>query len=81
MERIEMIEQLKNKAMVTYEEAKEALEKCNWDLLNAIIYLERKGKVNNSGSTDLVKLSKESDSKEENKKKVKKKKAVVLELF
>ena len=75
MERIEMIEQLKNKAMVTYEEAKEALEKCNWDLLNAIIYLERKGKVNNSGSTDLVKLSKESDSKDENKEESKKEKS------
>lgn len=64
MERKEIIEQLKSKAMVTYEEAEEALEKCNWDILDAIIYLERKGKVNNSGSTVLIKLSEESDFKE-----------------
>lgn len=64
MERKEIIEKLKNKAMVTYEEAEEALEKCNWDILDAIIYLERKGRVNNSGSVDLVEVSKESDFKD-----------------
>lgn len=41
MERKEMIEKLMNKAKVSYEEAESALEKNNWDLLDAMIYLER----------------------------------------
>lgn len=44
MERKEMIEKLMNKANVSYEKAEEALEKSNWDLLDAIIYLERERK-------------------------------------
>lgn len=45
MEHFEMVEKLKEKANVTYEEAKEALEKCNWDILDAMIYLEKSGKT------------------------------------
>lgn len=40
MERLEMVEKLKNKVNVSYEEAKVALEKCNWDILDAVVYLE-----------------------------------------
>ena len=44
MERKEMIEKIMKKADVSYEKAEEALEKCNWDMLDAIIYLEREKK-------------------------------------
>lgn len=42
MERNEMIEVLMGKANVTREEAEQALENCNFDLLDAIVYLERR---------------------------------------
>lgn len=45
MEPLEMIEKLMDKANVTYEEAKEALETCNWDILDALLYLEKAGKA------------------------------------
>lgn len=45
MATIEQVEKLREKANVTYDEAKEALEISGDDILDAIIYLERKGKV------------------------------------
>ena len=45
MERNEMIEVLMGKANVSREEAEEALEKCNDDVLDAIVYLENTGKI------------------------------------
>ena len=45
MDHFEQVEKLREKANVTYDEAKEALEKCHWDLLDAMVYLERQGKV------------------------------------
>ena len=45
MDNFQKIEQLVNKAGCSYEEAKAALEGCGWDLIDAIISLERDGKV------------------------------------
>lgn len=45
MERMEMVEKLRLKAQVSYEEAKLALENSDWDLLDALVYLEKEGKV------------------------------------
>lgn len=45
---LELIEKLKERANVTYTEAKEALEKCQGDLLEALIYLEKEGKIKTS---------------------------------
>lgn len=45
MDRMEMIEKLRAKANVSYEEAKEALEKTDWDMLDALVLLEKEGKV------------------------------------
>jgi hypothetical protein len=42
---LELVEKLRERAQVTYDEAKEALDACADDLLDAVIYLERKGKV------------------------------------
>lgn len=45
MTQFEMVEKLCEKANVTYEEAKSALEAANWDLLDAVVFLEQEGKV------------------------------------
>ncbi len=45
MENLEKVEKLREKTGVTYEDAKKALEACNYDMLDAMIYLEKLGKV------------------------------------
>lgn len=45
MEKLERIEKLRERAQVSYDEAKEAYEYADGDLLEALIYLERQGKV------------------------------------
>lgn len=45
MATIEQVEQLRKRAHVSYQDAKEALEACNDDILEALIYLEKQGKV------------------------------------
>ena len=68
MERNEMIETLMRKANVSREEAIEVLENCNWDLLDSIVYLERRGKVENNETTAIIEVEeiKQEDSKEHN---------------
>jgi len=46
MTTLEQVEKLRAMANVTYDEAKGALNAANGDLLEAIIYLEKQGKVN-----------------------------------
>ena len=45
MATFEMVEKIRQYANVTYDEAKAALDACNDDLLEAVIYLEKQGKV------------------------------------
>lgn len=45
MDHYEMVETLRTKANVTYEEAKAALEASDWDMLDALVLLEGEGKV------------------------------------
>lgn len=45
MNEFEKVEKLRQRADVTYEEAAAALKECNGDLLDAMIYLEKHGKV------------------------------------
>ena len=45
MENLKLVDKLKNKTNISYEEAKTVLEKSNWDILDAMLYLEEKGKV------------------------------------
>lgn len=66
MERNEMIELLMSKANVSREEAEEALEKFNGDVLDSIIYLERSGKVENNETTTIIEV-REEDQKQDNK--------------
>jgi len=42
---IEQVEKLRDRADVSYEDAKHALEQCGGDLLDAVIFLEKQGKV------------------------------------
>ena len=42
MEKLEKVEQVRAKCNVSYEEAREALEACDYDVLEAIITIERK---------------------------------------
>jgi len=46
-ERLNQIDELRKRANVSYSDAKEALEKCNGDMLDALVYLEK----NNKGQT------------------------------
>ena len=50
MDHFEMVEKLRTKANVSYEEAKAALEASNWDILDALVLLESEGKVNNGAT-------------------------------
>ena len=68
MERNEMIEILMGKGNITRREAEEALEKCDWDILDAIFYLERNGKFEENNTTTIIEV-KEKDNKKENHKK------------
>lgn len=45
MEMFEKVEKLRERANVTFEEAKDALFACDGDLLDAMVYLEKQGKV------------------------------------
>ena len=45
MENMEKVDLLRERADVSYEEAKAVLEEANWDLLDAIVILERRGKT------------------------------------
>lgn len=49
MEMIEKVDRLRERANVTYEEARAALEEAGGDLLDAMVILERMGKVKEPG--------------------------------
>ena len=64
-----MIEILMGKANITRKEAEEALEKYDWDLLDAIFYLERMGKFEDRSTTTIIEVKEENNSKKESHKK------------
>lgn len=45
MENLNLVEKLREKANISYEEAKNTLELNNWDILDSILYLEREGRI------------------------------------
>lgn len=59
MDHFEMVEKLREKANVSYEEAKAALEAADWNLLDALVLLENQGKV--TGGTDYSTRSESSN--------------------
>ena len=50
MTNLEMVELLREKAGITYEEAKEVLEQSNWDPLEAVLLLEKQGRTPPGGA-------------------------------
>ena len=51
MDTLEKIDRLRERANVTYEEARDALAQSGDDLLDAIVLLEKQGKVKQPGQT------------------------------
>lgn len=49
MATLEQVEKLRERANVSYDEAKAALDASNGDMLDALIYLEKQGKVSSPG--------------------------------
>ena len=45
MEQLEMVRKLHEKAGVSYDEARDALVRANWDMLEAVRFLEEEGKI------------------------------------
>ena len=53
MTRLEMVEKLREKAGVTYDVARDALENNNWDMLDAVIALERENEKKSTAQEQL----------------------------
>lgn len=51
MEQLEKVEKLRQRANVSYEDAKSALEEANWDILEAMVILEKQGKAGGPSQT------------------------------
>ena len=64
MTHYEMVELLREKANVSYEEAKNALEASDWDLLDAIVLLEREGKTGKASSAYSTQTPPEPEAEE-----------------
>lgn len=63
MNDLEKVEKLKEKANISYEEARAVLKECEWDLLEAVIKLENEGKISsNNENTFSTKGSPSSES-------------------
>ena len=45
MDKLKLVDKLREKANISYEDAKIALENSNWDILDAMLYLEGRGIV------------------------------------
>lgn len=45
MDHFEKVEKLRERANISYAQAKDALEHSNWDLLDAMVYLEQQGQT------------------------------------
>jgi len=63
MTNFEMVEILREKANVSYEEAKAALELADWDLLEAMLLLEKEGKVSGGTASYSTKQEKPKEEK------------------
>lgn len=49
---LEQIDELKKRANVSFEDARMALQECNGDLVEALVYLEKNGKINSTNSSE-----------------------------
>lgn len=65
MEQFEKVEKLRERANVSYEEAKQALEACDGDILEAMIYLEKLGKTSGMARTGFAAAEQEPKQKQQ----------------
>ena len=63
---LELVEKLVEKTGLSYGEAKQALEKTDWDILEAIIQLEAQGKVHGAKTTAQYSTSNENNDYQQN---------------
>ena len=61
MDKLEMIERLSAKAGVSFDEAREALEKSDWDLLDALLLLQEQGASKDSTSDEKYSTQKKQE--------------------
>jgi len=61
-----MIKILMKKANISHEEAEAVLEKCDWDLLDAVVYLEKMGKIESNATTAIIEVKEDYSNKESN---------------
>ena len=73
-EKLEMVIKLSSKANVSMEDSRKALDACSWDMLDAMVYLEKLGKtsapMNESYSTKGMAQTKLEEEEEDKSKKV-----------
>ena len=81
MEHLEMVEKLREKANVSYEEAKAALEACDWDLLDALLMLESEGKLHEMEEAAYTTREEKAPEAQEAPQKKKKEKGVIASLI
>ncbi|OPJ64408.1 DUF4342 domain-containing protein [Clostridium oryzae] len=68
MERNELIKTLMEKSKVSYEEAEDVLQKFDWNLIDSVIYLERKGKAENNETAAIVEVKEKNEERNYRKK-------------
>jgi hypothetical protein len=49
---LEQIDELRKRANVSFEDARDALEKCDGDLVQALVYLEKNGKIKSTAACE-----------------------------
>lgn len=71
MEKLKLVDKLREKTNISYEEAKAALENSNWDILDALLNLEESGRVKKPSVsifyTNEAKYNEKSEERENNK--------------
>lgn len=79
--KLELIDELRKRANVSYKDAKEALEKANGDIVEALIYLEKQNKVDEGKENSFLNTIKKIIKKGNNTKFIiKKKENTILSL-
>lgn len=61
MDNLEKVEKLREKADISYDEARRILEECGWDLLEAVVKLEAEGRLSGAASSYQTKGDPEGD--------------------
>lgn len=62
MDNLDKVEKLKERADISYDEARAVLEECDWDLLEAVIRLEEQGRISSEGKGEYSTKGTSSDS-------------------